>query len=728
MINNIISNNNYWVMPIDHINALIKNTLIKNNYSESPVNELLSFYQIKDVAVLPIRGTLLKNVGLFKWLKIVDVEILKNTLIELSENNSINHIVLDCDSPGGSVAGIQETAECIYEIRSKKNIYAYTSGMIASGMYWLASACSGISASETSMIGSIGVIYTHFDWSKSNEQMGLKVTDIVSGKWKALGNTDVPLTTEKENKIQERVDEIANIFISSISKYRKHLSEEKIASFEADVFLGKTAKQNGLIDNIETLDNLLNRLTGKRINLKGRDNIMNPENKEDIKAESKGTDNKTEKIETQSINQTGVNEKERILTILNRCKVAGIDEKNTQAFISSDMSVDDVTEIIFQSLESKQEKIDTKQDIQLVSDEKDKFVNAATSGLMSRLGIKQEKQAPGAREFIGLSLIEMSKKILNKNGFQVNGMTRNQVAGKILSFSASATTSDFPMILSNIANKRLMDSYVEYQPTFKPFVRVVSASDFKDITGLKLSEAPDLELVNEAGEYKIGDFAEGQEKYVVKSYGKITYLTRQMIINDDLRAFSRIPELFGHAALRKESDIVYNLLLSNPIMEDGENLFSTAHKNIASSGADINVNSLSEARTAMRKQTGIKGAVLDITPSFLLIPLEKETNAHVLLASVALPEEGKSSGVINPFHGKLTPIAEPRLSKDSTTAWYLLASPTQTETIEMAYLDGQETPFIDEDTIFERDAVGIKIRHEFGVGIMDHVGFFKNSG
>jgi len=245
MINNIISNNNYWVMPIDHINALIKNTLIKNNYSESPVNELLSFYQIKDVAVLPIRGTLLKNVGLFKWLKIVDVEILKNTLIELSENNSINHIVLDCDSPGGSVAGIQETAECIYEIRSKKNIYAYTSGMIASGMYWLASACSGISASETSMIGSIGVIYTHFDWSKSNEQMGLKVTDIVSGKWKALGNTDVPLTTEKENKIQERVDEIANIFISSISKYRKHLSEEKIASFEADVFLGKTAKQNG---------------------------------------------------------------------------------------------------------------------------------------------------------------------------------------------------------------------------------------------------------------------------------------------------------------------------------------------------------------------------------------------------------------------------------------------------------------------------------------------------
>ena len=138
---------------------------------------------------------------------------------------------------------------------------------------------------------------------------------------------------------------------------------------------------------------------------------------------------------------------------------------------------------------------------------------------------------------------------------------------------------------------------------------------------------------------------------------------------------------------------------------------------------------MSAGRKTMRTQKGSGGvAYLDLMPAYLAHPVAIETEVEILLRSTALPDENKSSGVYNPWGGKLTPVSDPRLDSDSETAWYLIADPNQIDTIEVAYLNGNEMPYTEEKNMFERDAVGYKIRHDIGVGAMDYRGFYKNAG
>ena len=201
-----------------------------------------------------------------------------------------------------------------------------------------------------------------------------------------------------------------------------------------------------------------------------------------------------------------------------------------------------------------------------------------------------------------------------------------------------------------------------------------------------------------------------------------------MIVDDDLRAFQRIPTMFGASASRLYGDLVYNLFKENPVMSDGNRLFSAAHNNLVSTGSAPSSESLSEMRVMLRKQTGLQGETLDLQPRVILVPLELQTNAEILLHSVALPQEGMSQGVSNPWVNGLVPVADPRLSAMSTTAWYMVADPKQIDTIEIAFMDGQETPTIEEDQDFDTDSFRYKCRTIAGVGVMDWRGFVKNPG
>ncbi len=198
-----------------------------------------------------------------------------------------------------------------------------------------------------------------------------------------------------------------------------------------------------------------------------------------------------------------------------------------------------------------------------------------------------------------------------------------------------------------------------------------------------------------------------------------------MVINDDLRAFTRVPMLFGSSARRMEGDAVYGLITANAAMSDGSALFHADHSNLASSGSALTSITLGAGRAAMRKQTGMKGAAIDVTPAFLLTTVDIELDAEILLRSASLPDDNKSSGVHNPWAGKLTPVADPRLTGD---AWYLFAHPNQFPVIEAAYLMGNEQPYVEEMLDFNSDALITKVRHEFGAGAVDHVGAYKNAG
>ncbi len=292
---------------------------------------------------------------------------------------------------------------------------------------------------------------------------------------------------------------------------------------------------------------------------------------------------------------------------------------------------------------------------------------------------------------------------------------------------AAMTTSDFPSLLANTADKALMLGYEDEPASHRIWTRETEANDFKPVSRVAVSEAPGLDEIPEAGEYKNGALSERSESFALKTYGKLLRLTRQAMINDDLGAFTRLPQAFGLAAARLEADHVYNLLINNPTMSDSVALFHANHKNLMT-GASLSVTSLGAAKAAMRKQKGIAGlGVLNITPKYLIVPVALETTAEVLLTSMVDPSAQNDTANLG-WIRSLELVTDARLNEDSATAWYLASSPNQVDTVEVMHLAGQRGVFTDEESDFSTDALSLKARLDFATQVIDWVGLIRNPG
>ena len=262
---------------------------------------------------------------------------------------------------------------------------------------------------------------------------------------------------------------------------------------------------------------------------------------------------------------------------------------------------------------------------------------------------------------------------------------------------AAFSTTDLPVALGLAANKIALDAYQQAPATWKSFARIVSAKDFKEHTGIRLTGDFKLEELAAHGEIRHANVGEETIAYKVTTYAKMLMLDRQHIINDDIAILDQIPTIFGRAAARKEADLVYTVLLSNP-----GGFFSAAHSNlITGAQSGLSVASLAEAIAALRKQTDADGLPLDLVPRVLLVPPELEATARQVLNSVELYRSGGDQlPAGNPFAGlNIALEVEPRLSNtyfpgNSTTAWYLLCGPADGSFL-VAFLNGQQGPTIE---------------------------------
>jgi hypothetical protein len=417
-------------------------------------------------------------------------------------------------------------------------------------------------------------------------------------------------------------------------------------------------------------------------------------------------------------------DRQRAADIEDVCGRAGMSAGDIRALVVSGASVDQARQRAFDHLTAQSPPIGAGagQRLQVGLEAGEKFRAAALDGLLLRCGHRLEKPAAGAREFRGLRMLDIIRESLELAGVNTRGMDPRALAGRAMT---SASTSDFPNLLAALVNKTLLGAYMEAPATWRPLVAVTDATDFKTRYAIKLSGAPDLVGLNENGEYQTASLSDSKESYAVTTKGRIIRLTRQMIINDDLGGFNRIAQMFGMAARRFENSTVYGLITANANMSDGNALFSSAHNNTLTAAA-LSADSLAVGRAKMRRQTGMAGETLDVTPAYLLASPDLETQAEILLRSVALPTGNYSSGVFNPWAGKLTPITDPLIT--DTNAWYLFAAPGQYPVIEVAWLMGDEQPFVDDEVEFASDSLGIKVRHDFGAGVVDHVGAVYNAG
>lgn len=209
-------------------------------------------------------------------------------------------------------------------------------------------------------------------------------------------------------------------------------------------------------------------------------------------------------------------------------------------------------------------------------------------------------------------------------------------------------------------------------------------------------------------------------------------IDRQTIIDDDLNAMTRVPTSMGRAARRTIGDKVWEVLTSNPIMSDGTALFDAAHNNLNAGGAAaISTTSVSAGRNAMGLQQDPDNNVtaLNIRPAIFAVPYALQDVAQVLMTSQTNPDSGQdNSEVPNTLNGMATVIPEARLSNASATAWYLLASPGIGNLIELGFVEGQNTPFIDSREGWKVDGLEYKVRLDFGVKALDFRYFYKNDG
>lgn len=444
------------------------------------------------------------------------------------------------------------------------------------------------------------------------------------------------------------------------------------------------------------------------------------------------------------------------------CSAANIERSFAEQLCESGASLDIArTQILEKVLMTNQPlgASSGRERIEVTRSSDDKFNEAIRDGLISRAfrgaGLRTSpfaggKPAEGSEEFKHFGLMRMAEKILQRQGVNTDRMSNRDIALAALGSpsvcsrynierSAYHTTGTFSNLLLDAANKTLLTAYEEAPTTYQLWTRTAPAvADFKAINRIRFSEAPDLEVVPESKPYKQGVMTDSKESYKVEKYGAIFTVSWETVVNDDLDAISRIPAMHGNAARRKVNKVVYNVLTSNPTMGDGFSLFSASHvsgSNYANASAAPSVSTLNTAFTAMMKQKGLTSdAIINVTPRFLIVPISVSATALQLVGSLADPLAGGStttgnSNTLNIYgpNGSrpLQVIVEPVLEAYSTTGWFLAADYASVDTVEVSFLQGEESPVLENEWDFNTDTYKYKVRQTFGVAAVDWRGVYK---
>lgn len=426
-------------------------------------------------------------------------------------------------------------------------------------------------------------------------------------------------------------------------------------------------------------------------------------------------------------------ERKRVEEITEAVRAASLDASVADELVKSGVSADQARKDILKRLseKAKEEPKTVSINIEVTDNERDLMVEGSVNAILNRYDAKKYELTDNGRRFRGLSLKEMAQDCLAQKNVSTRGMDMHTLWNVSMNLDRRGgyqSTSDFPEILANVANKTLRDSYSEAPQTFMPFTREVEVPDFKQISRTQLGDAPNLLETPEHAEVKRGKIGEAAEKYEVKTYERIVAVTRKALINDDLDAFTRIPALMGRAARDLESDTVWSIILTNASMGDGNALFSAAHSNVfGAAGNPIDVANVGQMRAAMRNQKGLNGRLMNLRPSYLVVPSELETSAEQFTGAI----NPDSSGNVNPFSGRLNIIAEPRLADASlgaeaaTNVWYLFTDVGQIDMIELAKLSGMREPSMSTREGWDVEGMEIKVLLDLGAKAIDWRGMSR---
>jgi hypothetical protein len=433
-------------------------------------------------------------------------------------------------------------------------------------------------------------------------------------------------------------------------------------------------------------------------------------------------------------------ERSRVADITALCEQFGLRELLTgpQGLIVTGRSVEQARETILAKLAERSAQNPQRPQITMLRDAGDTIRRAVGAALVLRanpnaLPAAAREERELAHSWRGMRLMEMGRAFLEETtGRKFRGLSPHELAGALLGLdtlngraAGMQSTSDFAIILANTASRRLRDAYAAAPQTFKLWARQSNNPDFKAKSVTQLSAAPAFKKVREGQEYSHGGMADSGESYALSTFGRIIAISRQTLINDDLGAFDRLPMLIGRAAADLESTTVYDILLTNAAMSDNIALFHNSHGNLMS-GTAIDETNLAIADKKIRDQRGFgkkdeDREYLNLVPKFLLTGTEYRVPAQKILTAVS----PSATSEVNPFQGAMQPVTEQRVTGKK---WFVIADPATIDTVEYAYLDGEEGVQVEERVGFEVDGIEIKGRVDFAAKAIDWRGMAYNPG
>ncbi len=333
------------------------------------------------------------------------------------------------------------------------------------------------------------------------------------------------------------------------------------------------------------------------------------------------------------------------------------------------------------------------------------------------------------RRYRGLSLQELLLASAQANGYRERHF-RHDAPGIL---RAAFSTNRISGILSGIATKFLLAGFTAVEQSWRTIAAIRPVNDFKPVESYRLTGEDRYQKVAPGGELHHGTL--GQESYTnqAETYGRMLSITRQDLINDDLGALTTPARLLGRGAALALNDVFWTTFL------DHAGFFDASHGNLLS-GVDtrLSIDGLTKAEVRFLEQTDSQGAPLGLNPAVLLVPPSLGVTATALMTSLELRDNYGAPGgkypVANPHAGKFQVVRSaylntPSIPGGSTKAWYLLADPRDAATIEIAFLNGNESPTIDSAEA-DVSLLGIQMRgfHDFGISRQDHRAGVKAEG
>jgi hypothetical protein len=353
------------------------------------------------------------------------------------------------------------------------------------------------------------------------------------------------------------------------------------------------------------------------------------------------------------------------------------------------------------------------------------ILDAMAEALAARSMPGYQPQGAGRHaEFMGWRPSDMIGELLRVRGER--NVPRNPT---LLAERAFHTTSDFPLLLSAAANKMLLAAYQPAAPSYRQIFLRRDFRDFKPHRHLRVGDFPTLMPLMENGEIQAGTMSESQEIVLLQTFARRIRVTRPMLVNDDLGAFTDFAAAIGRRVADFENATAYALL--NQANGDGPTLtngpaavFGTAaaRLNKAAAGSALEINNLANGRAAILRQKTLDGLPISVGNAMkLLVGPSLELPARQLTVSVGATQISHA----NIYAGFVQPLVEPLIPNNR---WYLFADPPTAPVYVYGYLNGAEGPQVTTGPVSGVDGVEVSVIFDFGVGAIDWRGAWFNPG